>query len=136
MAVQWVRSKNVVWDEIDGEAVLVSTSEQKTWVLNATASIIWKCCDGTISIEALARRIASECGREASRVKAELASFCREMEQRGLLMGGRASGAVYGESVPGSFCFKGFSLPPLIKMESLSLGIRGRPSPRSVSGQQ
>jgi len=135
MAAQWVRSRDVVWDEIDGEAVLISTSEQKTWVLNATASIIWKCCDGTISIEALARRIARECGREASRVKSELLDFCREMEQRGLFMGGRVAGAACGESTLGSFCFKGFSMPPLIKMESLSLGIRGRPSPRNVSGQ-
>ena len=128
MAAQWVRSKDVVWDEIDGEAVLVSTSEQKTWVLNATASIIWKCCDGSISIETIAKRIASECGREASRVKAELGDFCREMELRGLLMGERAH--LSEQSIPGAVCFAGVSSPPLIKMESLTLGIRGRPSPR------
>lgn len=135
MAAQWVRSRDVVWEEIDGEAVLVSTAVQKTWVLNSTASLIWKCCDGTMSLETLARRIAAGCGREASRVKAELLEFCKEMEQRGLLMGVRAAGAVSGAQMSSAVCFSGMSVPPIIKMESMSLGIRGKPSPRGVSGQ-
>jgi hypothetical protein len=135
MAAQWVRSHDVVWEEIDGEAVLVSTAVQKTWVLNATASLIWKCCDGTISLETLARRIAGGCGREAGRVKAELVEFCREMEQRGLLMGVRAAGAISGDQLSSTLCFSGMSVPPMIKMESLTVGIRGKPSPRGVCGQ-
>ena len=61
MASQWVRSKDVVWEELDGEAVLVSTTRQKTWALNAAASVIWKCCDGQTSIDDIASKLAEAC---------------------------------------------------------------------------
>lgn len=135
MASQWVRSGDVVWEELDGEAVLVSTSAQKTWVLNATASLIWKCCDGQISLEAVARRLARAGGREAGRVKRELQAFCQILEQKGLLSTARAAmGSMTGERLPAELCFAGLSLPPQIKMETTSMGLRGRPSPRGVTG--
>ncbi len=131
MASQWVRSNDVVWEELDGEAVLVSTTKQKTWALNAAASVIWKCCDGQISIEEIARRVAAACGREVGSVKREILEFCRELERKGLISISTMNlKTLSNQSLVANLSVAGFSLPPKIIMESSSLGIRGRPSPR------
>jgi hypothetical protein len=132
MSSHWVRTENVAWQEIDGEAVLVSTKARKTWVLNATASLIWKCCDGTMHLDVLARRIAKAGGREANRVKSEILEFCRVLEQKGLIRTAQISAGPNAE-LPAEMCFAGFSLPPLIRMETTTVGARGKSSPRGVT---
>ncbi len=131
MASQWVRSRDVVWEELDGEAVLVSTTRQKTWALNRAASLIWKCCDGQISIETLARRVASACGREVGSVKREIFEFCRELESRGLISTATMNVRnLSNQSLVANFSIAGFSLPPKINIETSSVGFRGRPTSR------
>jgi len=132
MTAQWVRAGDVVWEEVNGEAVLVSTSERRTLVLNATASFLWTCCDGSVSLDDVARRITAVGGRKLEQVRNELAAFCLELETRGVLLGTPVlTPAQHG----GAVCFSGNGLPPLIKLESLSVGFRGRPSSRGISGQ-
>ena len=137
MSSQWVRSENVVWQEFDGEAVIVSTTAQKTWVLNASASQIWKCCDGRITLDGLASRLAKAGGREVSRVKGELLAFFRMLEGKGLIRASHiAAASILEDRLTLELSVAGLSLPPLIKMESNSVGIRGRPSPRGNTGGQ
>ncbi|HYG73898.1 MAG TPA: PqqD family protein [Planctomycetota bacterium] len=133
MTSRWVRSSGVVWEDVNGEAVLVNTSARQTLVLNSTASFLWKCCDGSLSLQEIASRIAAAGGHKVEQVREELAHFCGELETRGLLLS--ASNAAMIPASEHAVCFSGGDFPPRIKLESSSLGFRGRPSPRGVSGQ-
>jgi len=131
MSAQWVRSNDVVWEEIDGEAVIVKPSAKRTWVFNATASFIWKCCDGHSSIEDVARKLALSCGRELRLVRTDIVEFCRQLEEIGLIVGHSAPAG----SVPvGSVSFQGSYFSPKIKLQNMGVGFRGRPSPRNGPG--
>lgn len=129
MARQWERARDIVWEELDGEAVLVSPVTSKTWVLNATASAIWKYCDGQTSIDALAAAFAQAGRLEVAKVKTELLAFCRQLEAQGML---RASSSPIG--IGAACAFAGSYVPPFIRMHSSGVGFRGRPSSRGGSG--
>ncbi len=57
MAGKWVRSDDVVWEELGGEVLLVHPRSGARWLLNATAGAIWKLCDGTRGAGELARSV-------------------------------------------------------------------------------
>jgi hypothetical protein len=64
MTTQWIRSNDVVWEDLDGEALLVRSSTGQRWTLNATAAGIWKLCDGGFDLSGLARRFSKVSRRE------------------------------------------------------------------------
>ncbi|HEY3324450.1 MAG TPA: PqqD family protein [Planctomycetota bacterium] len=131
MKSPWVRSADVVWEELDGQAVLVSTRTRKTWVLNAAGSFIWRCCDGSITLDDIVRRLAGS--RSADIVRQEAAAFIAQLEQRGLLRTAPRAAVALAGNRGGSFCYSG-AMPPLITLETTSFGARRGPSPRNVSG--
>jgi hypothetical protein len=126
MTTQWIRSNDVVWEELDGEALLVSPSAGRRWTLNATATGIWKLCDGHLDLSGLAQRF-SKVSRH------EIAEFCALFGELGLL---RESGA----SLPiqlttgGTAFMSNQQTPPMFREVSLGSGPRRRPSPRGNSG--
>jgi hypothetical protein len=54
------RNPKLAWREIDGEIVIISPQDSRVHELNETASLIWKCADGTQSRAAIAERMAAE----------------------------------------------------------------------------
>lgn len=130
MSRHWIRSSDIVWEELDGEAVLVSPSAKRTWVLNPTASALWKSCDGCTPLESIARNLARAGRHELSKVKAELTAFCKMLEENGMLRPAPCPVAVSG----GAVCFYGPYVPPFVKLQSAGVGFRGRPSSRGGSG--
>jgi hypothetical protein len=133
MAKLWSRSKDVVWDEVAGEAVLVRPSSRRTWVLNSTASFVWRRCDGRVTIDQIARALAAATGAEFRSIKEDVLAFCAELEGACLLSPAPASvptSALAGKG--GAFSVP--YIPPLIRLKSLSARPRGRPSPRGISG--
>jgi hypothetical protein len=108
MATQWIRSDEVIWETLDGEALLVEPRRGRTWLLNAAAARIWRACDGL------------------TRFNAEGAAFCRQLASLGLLTpSAQFSGG--GTAV----CFSG---RPTIRAHGFGAGPRHRPSPRGSSG--
>ena len=55
-----IQNADVAWREIDGEAVLVVSSQSELKILNGTGTHIWKLCDGEITICQMAENI-SDC---------------------------------------------------------------------------
>jgi len=116
----WTRSENVVWEELDGCALLVDVKSGARWRLNAAASRAWKLCDGT--------RTLSEISKALRQSHASLADLCYQFTALGLLRveaipAGAMTMARSTENSPFSFQALG-----------LGAGSRRRPSPRGNSG--
>src|SRR6185295_4580095 len=86
-----VREAGIVWEELEGEALLVNPETKSSWRLNATATQIWRHCTGAHGLTELARAIARKTGAEVRRVASEVAAFCSRLEAAGLLRAGVAS---------------------------------------------
>ena len=53
-----IQNPDVAWREIDGEAVLVVSSQSELKILNGTGTHIWKLCDGELTIDNMAESIS------------------------------------------------------------------------------
>ncbi len=106
MSNLWIRSKNVVWEEVDGGALLVDPATGARWVLNAAAAAVWKLCNGTS-------------------VAGESAAFCAALAGAGLLQPAAGLAAESRMSVLGT---------PSFQALGAGHGARRRPSPGGVSG--
>jgi hypothetical protein len=110
MTTRWMRTEQAVWEELNGEVVVVEPRNGRTWLLNAAAAQVWRGCDG-----------------EARRFSADGAEFCRKLAALGLLCAASAELAGMGEVVS-------FSGLPTIRAQGFGTGPRRRPSPRGLSG--
>ena len=54
------RRADVYSVEVDGEAVLLDEADQQLHRLNASATLVWSCLDGTTTLEQIAREISEE----------------------------------------------------------------------------
>ncbi|MCY3021777.1 MAG: PqqD family protein [Planctomycetota bacterium] len=133
MAQHWTRATDVVWEEFDGEAVLVSSSAKGTWVLNPTACFVWKNFDGRTTLEAIVRHLAAAAGLEPSRVKQEVLAFCAELEREGLVSAARQAARGLAAAPP-QCCFAGAYVRPVIRISIPGFGLRGKATPRGPSG--
>jgi len=121
MATKWIRSTDVIWEELDGQALLVHSKTGARWSLNTGALAVWKCCDGSSTLGSLATNFGQS--------KREIAEFCRTLAEVGLLSSGEASLA--GMSGTAS---RSSSSPFGLRSLGLTAGPRRRPSPRGNSG--
>ena len=119
--MNWTRAENVIWEELDGSALLVNPGTGKRWSLNATAAALWKLCDGRLSL--------AEISASLSRPLDEIAAFCREFAKLGMLAPAPACAA------PSGATFRlALTRPPSFKPHGLGTGPRRRPSPTGSSG--
>ena len=125
MIENWVRSTEVLWEELNGETLLVNPSAETSWVLNAAAAAVWKLCDGTRGLIEVAGCAAVS--------QDDVALFCERFGGLGLLRA--AIHATPVSAPPGSAMFRSpFNDPPAYRMLGLGSGSRRRPSPRGHSG--
>src|SRR4029078_9680275 len=112
--MNWKRAHQLVWEELDGGALLVNVATGARWSLNAAAAALWKLCDG---------RSTAQLAAALSRSRAHMAPTCRALAQLGLL-GGQAqlAGCARISDIPG------------IRPMGGSGGSRRRPGPRGISG--
>ena len=134
MATTWIRSNDIICQDWNGEALLVSAKTGARWSLNATAAAIWKLCDGRMELSELTRRFASASGRSAQVIRREIAALCTQFEEQGLL--NICTQSVHdSQFIAATACMSGLSSPPLFQVLGLtSGGARKRPSPRGNSG--
>ncbi len=121
MNQNWARSEQIIWEELDGAALLVNPATGARWTLNATAAALWKLCDG---------RTSAEIARLLARSREEIAEFCAKFETLGLLTGARKLVPVPIDGATYRTCSTGPSFRPL----GLGNGPRRRPGPSGISG--
>lgn len=82
-----VTACDVVWVELDGEAVLYHETLNTVHVLNPTATIIWKCLDGSTELEALSAELAELFSEDLDAVRTDVVEAVRTFGRQGLLEG-------------------------------------------------
>ncbi|MBW3578455.1 MAG: PqqD family protein [Actinobacteria bacterium] len=73
--------------ELDGETVIYDEHRRTLHTLNPTATIVWTCLDGTISLAELAVELAEAFSVEPAVVLNDLLDLARELGRQGLLEG-------------------------------------------------
>lgn len=80
---------DILAKEIGQETILYSDTDEAIHVLNATAKLIWKLCDGQHSLEDIARKLQEEFAvPEQHDVFADIQHTIKIFSEKGLLLGG------------------------------------------------
>ena len=131
MNTKLIRSNDVVWEELEGQALLVHTRTGERWTLNAAALVLWKLCDGTRTVESLAKALAAITRWNLKECREELEHFAQSLSGTGLLQCAGAEGNTL-LAQPAQFSVGGMLRA---NYQGKSLGApRRRPSPRGNSG--
>jgi len=77
--------ENVLFQEVDGEAVLLSLDEGLYYGLDDLGTRIWKFINEELELEQMVDRIAEEYEVEPERARADLENFLAELEESGLI---------------------------------------------------
>jgi len=116
--MRWTKNENVIWEELDGGALLIDTKSGTRWTLSAAAAAAWKLCDGQRTLAEMTRLLRQRQG--------DIADFCRQFGALGLLKT---------QSVVRTAAFRSADSSPLsFQSAGIGLGPRRRPSPRGNSG--
>ena len=132
MKWEWTRTSGIIWEDFGGTIVLVCPLSKQTFVLNETASHVWKTCDWRISINDLASQFACATAQELREVRIDLLNFVHELRHCKLIV----REMITHSKTPsiGQCCFAGKYVPPAIRLHISGAGFRGRPSSRGISG--
>lgn len=131
MNTKLIRSNEVVWEELDGQALLVHSRTGERWTLNAAALALWKLCDGTRTVELLDKALAEVTRRSLTECREELERLTQSLTGTGLLQCSGAEGSRLTVQ-PAQFSVGGILRATY---QGNGLGApRRRPSPRGNSG--
>lgn len=131
MSTKYTRSGEVIWEELDGEALLIDTENQSAWVLNASATHVWKHCD-TCSVESLVETLSRAGNVQIERVRKEVRAYIDALQSRRWLITGATGGARM--PAPCDTAFSGYYEIPTMQPKCLGSNGRRRASPRGNSG--
>ena len=85
------RRDDVVESEIDDDISLFDPRRQEVYVLNGTASDVWRLCDGDHTVDEIAELLALAYGTGAAAIRDEVAGTVATFHQRELLASGDAT---------------------------------------------
>jgi hypothetical protein len=129
MALKWTKATNVIWEELDGGALLIDAQTGARWSLNATAAALWNWCDGRSTLNDLAARLAQSSRRTLVEAREEVRMFCRRFAAENLLA------TTHGTTVPtATVALSGLHAPASLTALGLGHGPRTRPGSRGNSG--
>ena len=129
MKTAWTKATGVVWEELDGGALLVDARTGARWSLNASAAALWRACDGRASLAQLARALARATRSSLKDARSEVRAFIASLRSAQLLTPALAGGAL-----PHTLEFQSLSTTPSLTPLGLGHGPRKRPGPRGNSG--
>lgn len=86
-ATAYRRAAGVLGEEVDGEMVLYDGTTGALHVLNRSASLVWQCLDGTVTLAALASEMAAVADADPGRVRGDVVAVTAEFGRLGLLDG-------------------------------------------------
>jgi PqqD family protein of HPr-rel-A system len=72
---------------VDGEAVVYDPVTGDVHHLNATATVVWQCCDGTGTVDALVDDLAATYHAPRSQVATDVGGLLDDLTSRHLLVG-------------------------------------------------
>lgn len=121
MNKHWSRAPNIVWEEVGGRALVVHAQTGARWMLDASATQVWKLCEGCRSLADLARSLSLS--------QDEVKRVCEEFKRLGLMTDTPKAIPI---PIDASANFK--SAHSGFKALGLGAGPRRRPTPRGVSG--
>ena len=73
--------------EVDGEAIVLDEEQNRLHLLNASATIVWTCCDGSGTLAEIADDLADAVGSSPEQLVSDLVSLARTLGAEGLLDG-------------------------------------------------
>ena len=79
------RRDDVVETEIDDDISLFDPRSQEVYVLNGTASDVWRLCDGDHTADEIVALLAAAYATDADVIRDEVAATIAEFAERGLL---------------------------------------------------
>jgi PqqD family protein of HPr-rel-A system len=82
------RADDLATVEVDGETVVYDERNGALHVLNPTATIVWQCLDGDVSLRELASELAAASGADGAQVEADVLDAVRTFARSGLLRTG------------------------------------------------
>ena len=85
------RSPSVAFTELDGETVLYDEHTQGTHLLNPTATVLWQCFEGDVSLDELAAEVAEAYGIDPAAAADDVLSTARSLGELGVLSGVRGT---------------------------------------------
>lgn len=73
--------------EVDGEVVLYDEGTGRIHLLNASAALIWACCDGSVTLDELAGELGQATAADPHQVRADVMALVGRLGRLGLLAG-------------------------------------------------
>lgn len=80
-----MRGAHVEWADLDGEVVVFHERTGRVRTLNATAGLVWRFLDGTVTVADLAGDLAAELGVDPEQARADLTRLVGTLRRAGLL---------------------------------------------------
>jgi hypothetical protein len=81
------QSRAVYTVELDGEAVLLDEAANRLHHLNASATVVWACLDGTSTVDEIVADLSAELGHPRDEVLSDTLTVLRHLADEGLLAG-------------------------------------------------
>lgn len=81
------RATTAYTEVLDGECVILDERANRLHHLNATATVVWTCFDGTGTVTEIAADLATEFAADPATTEADVLALARELGARGLLVG-------------------------------------------------
>lgn len=80
-----IRKKDLIWREVDGEVIILSSDNKLMHVLNDVGSRIWILLDGKHSKEDILRIISAEYEDTGNRVEMDILEYLDELKKLNLI---------------------------------------------------
>lgn len=106
------RSAATCTEVLDGECVILDEAGDRLHHLNATATVVWTCFDGTGTLAEIATDLAAEFGTDAATTASDLVTLARALGAAGLLDGVEAEDDDDHDDDPGPGASDGGDAPP------------------------
>src|SRR5690242_12646705 len=79
------RAQSTYTVELDGEAIVLDEEQNRLHLLNASATIVWACFDGSARLDEIAHDVADSVGIAPDQTVAEIVALARSLGAEGLL---------------------------------------------------
>ncbi|OFZ15582.1 MAG: hypothetical protein A2X86_17805 [Bdellovibrionales bacterium GWA2_49_15] len=80
-----VQRKSVPWQEVDGQAIVLSPSTNKAHELNATATLLWHLMEQQVSIEQMANEITAQFEVDMTSARHDIEAILKRFHEEGLV---------------------------------------------------